>query len=129
MSGQMPAARPADPTAHGVPAAPGTGAPTVLLDGLPAWRTMVDTHLCPAPPPPPHGPEKIYLGSTTVLINNQMACRMGDILQGVGPPNPVMMGSPTVLIGDVGFGMGRQGAKATFAAEGRSLLDRWDTLN
>lgn len=129
MPGELPAARVTDQTAHlAVPAAPGTGAPTVLIEGLPAWRTMVDTHACAVPTPAPHGPEKIYLGSTTVLINEQMACRMGDILQGMGPPNLVMMGSETVIIGDVGFGIAKLGFQEAFAAASRGLLGEWNNL-
>jgi uncharacterized Zn-binding protein involved in type VI secretion len=128
MSGQLPAARIADPTTHATPTAPGPGAPTVLIEGRPAWRTMLDTHVCPMPSTPPHGPEKIYLGSTTVLINDQMACRMGDILQGMGPPNFVEMGSATVLIGDNGFGMGREEVKQRFAVSAFQLLTKWRRL-
>jgi uncharacterized Zn-binding protein involved in type VI secretion len=44
------------------------------------------------------------MGSTTVFINAQMACRMGDIVVEVpgaalGPVNPIIMGCPTVIIG------------------------------
>ena len=44
------------------------------------------------------------MGSPTVLINGQMACRMGDIVVEVpgaamGPANPIVMGCPTVVIG------------------------------
>jgi hypothetical protein len=49
------------------------------------------------------------MGSPTVLINNMMACRMGDIVVekpglAMGPANPIIMGEPTVMIGDVGMG-------------------------
>src|SRR5690242_10660261 len=101
-----PAARVLDLTTHLAPAMPGTGSPNVFIGGQPAWRTMIDIHTCAipiAPPfPAPHGPEICYLGSTTVLVNFQMACRMLDILQGLGPPNPFMIGMVTVEIGDVG---------------------------
>jgi uncharacterized Zn-binding protein involved in type VI secretion len=129
MPAEMPAARPTDSTSHlGVPAAPGVGAASVLIGGLPAWRTLVDTHACGAPTPAPHGPEKCYMGSTTVLINNQMACRLGDILQGLGPPNVFIRGCPTVIIGDNGFGMARANAKERFAASMKKLLQDWDQL-
>lgn len=129
MPGERPAARPTDTTAHlAVPAAPGPGAPTVLIGGLPAWRTLVDTHACAVPTPGPHGPEKCYLGSTTVLVNSQMACRMGDILQGVGPPNMFIRGCPSVIIGDNGFGMAKTSAKEQFAAAMKKLLNEWDTI-
>lgn len=128
MPGEKPAARPTDQTSHLSPAAPGPGALTVLIGGLPAWRTMLDTHICPATTPNPHGPEKIYMGSTTVLINDQMACRMADILQGAGPPNPVAIGEPTVVIGDAGFGMAKAEVKEAFADDGLELLRQWDFL-
>jgi hypothetical protein len=89
---------------------------------------MLDTHACPTPTPIAHGPEKIYLGSTTVLVNDQMACRMGDILQGLGPPNPLVGGSPTVMIGDVGFGMAKPNPRLGFVLEGWEIFRRWDTL-
>jgi uncharacterized Zn-binding protein involved in type VI secretion len=39
-------------------------------------------------------------GSATVLINNLPACRLGDtIIEAVGPPNKIVMGEPTVIIG------------------------------
>jgi hypothetical protein len=42
-----------------------------------------------------------------VLINNQMACRIQDIVVekpglAMGPANPILMGCPTVLIGEGG---------------------------
>ena len=125
---EMPAARTTDPTVHGTPAAPGVGSANVLIGDLPAWRTMIDTHVCPVPPPTPHGPETCYMGSTTVLINDQMACRMADILQGLGAPNQIAMGSPTVVIGDLGFGMARAEPKAAFVVAGFELLVSWESL-
>ncbi len=127
MPGEIDAARVSDDTTHLSPTAPGTGSPTVLIGGRPAWRTVLDTHICPATTPTPHGPEKVYLGSTTVLINDQMACRMGDILQGLGPPNLIFSGEPTVIIGDLGFGMANPKLKSSFATACRSLLMDWDT--
>jgi uncharacterized Zn-binding protein involved in type VI secretion len=60
-----------------------------------------DIHVCATPLPiPPHGPGVIVDGSQTVLINNLPACRQGDtIVEAVGPPNKVVMGLLTVLIG------------------------------
>ncbi|MFZ1641388.1 MAG: PAAR domain-containing protein [Candidatus Contendobacter sp.] len=60
-----------------------------------------DIHLCATPLPiPPHGPGVVIDGSQTVLINNLPACRMGDtILEAVGPPNKIVKGEMTVLIG------------------------------
>ncbi len=61
-----------------------------------------DIHNCmtPVPPPLPHGIGVVIDGSATVLINNLPACRMGDtILEALGPPNKIIMGLPTVIIG------------------------------
>ena len=60
-----------------------------------------DIHLCATPLPiPPHGPGVVVNGSQTVLINNLAACRAGDtIVEAVGPPNIIVMGLPTVVIG------------------------------
>ena len=60
-----------------------------------------DIHMCATPLPiPPHGPGVVIDGSTTVMINNLPACRMGDtILEAVGPPNKIAKGEMTVLIG------------------------------
>jgi uncharacterized Zn-binding protein involved in type VI secretion len=60
-----------------------------------------DIHACTTLlPPPPHGPGVVIDGSTTVLINGLPACRQGDtILEAVGPPDKIVMGEPTVIIG------------------------------
>ncbi|HEU0139213.1 MAG TPA: PAAR domain-containing protein [Bryobacteraceae bacterium] len=65
-----------------------------------------DIHMCSTPlPVPPHGPGVVIDGSPTVLINNMPACRMGDtILEAVGPPNKIVRGEPTVMIGNTGGG-------------------------
>ena len=88
---------------------PGPGALTVQVGGGPAWRANVDIHACTlpiAPPAPaPHGPEICVLGSLSVLIDNQMAVRQGDMLTGAGPPDAVLLGVVTVLIGDPGIGL------------------------
>ena len=60
-----------------------------------------DIHMCATPSPvPPHGPGVVINGSATVLINNLPACRMGDtILEALGPPNSIVKGETTVIIG------------------------------
>jgi uncharacterized Zn-binding protein involved in type VI secretion len=60
-----------------------------------------DIHQCSQPlPTPPHGPGVVINGSTTVMIDNLPACRLGDqILEAVGPPNNIVMGCTTVMIG------------------------------
>ena len=60
-----------------------------------------DIHVCSTPLPiPPHGPGVVIDGSTTVLINNLPACRLGDtVLEALGPPNKIVKGETTVIIG------------------------------
>jgi hypothetical protein len=62
---------------------------------------MADKHACVTPLPiPPHGPGVVIDGSQTVLIDNLPACRLGDtILEPVGPPNKIVKGEMTVIIG------------------------------
>lgn len=94
----QPAARLTDMTAHGgVITAP--GAPTVLIGGLPAAR-VGDLHTCPIPGPPPHvGGPILPPGGITVLIMGQPAARMGDMCTCAGPPDVIVGGCLTVLIG------------------------------
>jgi uncharacterized Zn-binding protein involved in type VI secretion len=105
-----PAARITDPTTHGAPLAPGPGSENVLIGGLPAWRATIDQHACPATSASgSDGVGSVLMGSPTVLINNMMACRLGDIVVekpglALGPVNPILMGEATVQIGEVGMG-------------------------
>jgi uncharacterized Zn-binding protein involved in type VI secretion len=95
-----PAARMGDITSHGTPLAPGPGSFDVLIGGLPAWRATSDFHTCPLfTGPVPHVGGMVVLGSLTVLINNLPAARMGDMIVESGPPNSIVMGCPTVMIG------------------------------
>jgi uncharacterized Zn-binding protein involved in type VI secretion len=111
-----PAARLTDPTAHGGMIT-GPGVPTVMIGKMPA-ATMGDMHMCPmatpATPPIPHVGGPITLGSTGVFIGKKPAARMGDMAVCVGPPSTVIMGCPTVLIGEAGSGS--QGGSAGSAA-------------
>ena len=95
-----PAARMGDPMAHGGSIV--AGFPTVLIGGQPAAR-LGDMHVCPmvtpGTPPVPHVGGTISMGSATVLIGGQPAARMGDMAICVGPPDSIVMGCPTVLIG------------------------------
>ena len=96
-----PAARVGDMTGHGTPLIPGPGSTNVFIGGMPAWRATVDFHMCPLfQGLAPHVGGYVILGSTTVLINNLPAARVGDIIVESGPPNVIVMGFPTVLIGD-----------------------------
>lgn len=94
----MPAARMGDPTAHG-----GTiviGCPTVLIGGQPAAR-VGDMHACPmVTGVVPHvGGPILPPGSPTVLIGGMPAARQTDQAVCTGPPDVIIMGCPTVLIG------------------------------
>jgi len=94
------AARVGDATSHGTPLGPGPGSANVLIGGMPAWRAVSDIHNCPlSSGPVPHVGGVVSLGSKTVLINNLQAARQGDIITEAGPPNTIVMGFPTVLIG------------------------------
>lgn len=58
-------------------------------------------HACTTPwPIPPHGPGVVIDGSATVSIENMPACRAADtIVEAIGPPNKIVSGCPTVIIG------------------------------
>jgi len=92
-----PAARIGDLTAHGGVIV--VGCPTVLIGGMPAAR-MGDMHTCPLVTVlVPHVGGPIALGSATVLIGNMPAARMGDMATCTGPPDTIVLGCMTVLIG------------------------------
>jgi uncharacterized Zn-binding protein involved in type VI secretion len=116
-----PAARITDSTTHGAPLAPGPGSPNVLIGGLPPWRALIDQHACPAVSiSGADGVGMVMMGSPTVLINNMMACRLGDIVVEIpglamGPANPIIMGEMTVMIGIPGQGSVLQVAAQTGA--------------
>lgn len=94
-----PGARVTDMTAHGTPLS-GAGSSTVLIEGLPAWRAGTDVHSCPlAQGPVPHVGGPVAVGSATVLIDGAPAARVGDTIVENGPPNTIVTGAPTVLIG------------------------------
>ena len=83
-----------------------------------AAATGASMHMCALPwPIPPHGPGVVIDGSPTVMIENSPACRLGDtIIEAIGPPNKIMMGCPTVIIGDSGGGAGGGGGGGGTAA-------------
>jgi len=130
-----PAARVADPTTHGAPLAPGPGSTDVLIGGMPAWRALMDQHACPIVSiTGPDGVGMVMMGSPTVLIDFMMACRMGDIVVEIpglamGPMNPIIMGCPTVMIGEAGApsppgAVGMGGIAAGLAVSGVSKLQQ-----
>src|SRR5262245_14481066 len=65
------------------------GAPTVLIGGVPA-ATVGSMCTCVGPP------DSIVMGSTTVMIQNKPAARMGDTTAHGGT---IVLGCFTVLIG------------------------------
>jgi uncharacterized Zn-binding protein involved in type VI secretion len=65
------------------------GCPTVLIGGIPAARAT-DMATCVGPP------DTILMGSSTVLIGNMMAARVGDPTAHGGV---IVLGCPTVIIG------------------------------
>ncbi|OYW77887.1 MAG: type VI secretion protein [Verrucomicrobia bacterium 12-59-8] len=67
----------------------GPGAPTVLIEGLPAAR-VGDMAVCVGPP------DSIVKGSATVMITGIPAARMGDSTAHGGS---IALGAPTVQIG------------------------------
>lgn len=89
------AARVTDATSHpGIIAGP--GAPTVLINGLPAAR-VGDLHACTlAPPAGPHPPNPLAAGSTSVFIAGMPAARQGDA---TGCGATILAGASNVLIG------------------------------
>jgi uncharacterized Zn-binding protein involved in type VI secretion len=106
----QPAARMTDVTAHGGIVM--LGFPLVLIGCMPAAR-MGDMHVCPmvtpAVPPVPHVGGPVVMGSFTVLVGGQPAARMGDTCVCTGPPDVIMMGAMTTLVGPGGGFSGSSG--------------------
>jgi uncharacterized Zn-binding protein involved in type VI secretion len=95
----QPAARIGDQTSHGTPLAPGPGSVNVLIGGRPAWRATADFHVCPLfNGLVPHVGGVVAVGSMTVLINGLPAARQADLVA-EAPPNTIVLGEMTVLIG------------------------------
>jgi len=95
-----PAARVGDTTSHGTPLSPGPGSVNVLIGGMPAWRATSDMHTCPlVSGVVPHVGGVVAMGSATVIINNLPAARQGDVITESGPPNTIILGCLTVMIG------------------------------
>ncbi len=97
--------------AAGTPAAPAAKAAEELAkaaaaaamgSAISAAAGGSDIHLCTTPLPiPPHGPGIVITPSKSVIVANFPAARMGDtILEAVGPPNTIVSGCMTVMIGD-----------------------------
>ena len=93
-----PAARMGDSMAHGGVIT--VGFPMVLIGGQPAAR-VGDLHVCPmVTGVVPHvGGPILPPGSPTVLIGGMPAARMGDQAVCTGPPDAIVAGCVTVIIG------------------------------
>ncbi len=96
------------PSAHpALPVTIITGAPNVLIGGMPAARVTSTTTPCTLPGCVPGGPANVVMGSSKVLIGGMPAARVNDITAHpscVAPiPAPVGKilppGCPTVMIG------------------------------
>ena len=70
----------------------GPGAPNVLIGGMPA-AVVGDICVCTGPP------DTIVMGSAGVMIGGRPAARMGDVTAHGGN---IVLGCPTVMIGEVG---------------------------
>jgi uncharacterized Zn-binding protein involved in type VI secretion len=77
-------------------------APTVLTGSLPQAR-VTDMCVCVGPP------DTIVKGSATVIVSGMPAARMGDMTAHGGV---IVIGLPTVIIGDAGGGGGGGGGGA-----------------
>lgn len=95
------AGTPAGPAAYAAEQAAKAASLAALGSAISSMGGMSDIHLCTTPSPvPPHGPGVVVDGSTTVMINNMPACRLGDtIIEPLGPPNKIVKGEMTVIIG------------------------------
>ncbi|NMC43816.1 MAG: hypothetical protein GYA46_07850 [candidate division Zixibacteria bacterium] len=124
----QPAARVGDQTAHGG-VITGPGVPTVLIGGMPAC-VMGDMHACPmvnpSPGGPPHVGAAVIATGMMVLIGNKPAARVGDTAICTGPPDTIVMGCNTVLIGEGGGGgggMAGSGSAGQAAAAGPGKVE------
>ena len=95
------AGTPGAPAAYAAEQAAKGAALAALSSMISGMAGMSDIHACTTPSPvPPHGPGVVVDGSATVMINNMPACRLGDtIVEPLGPPNKIVKGEMTVIIG------------------------------
>lgn len=92
----------------------GPGVPTVLIGGMPA-AVSGDMCVCTGPP------DTIVLGSTGVFIGGKPAARMGDMCAHGGR---IVVGLPTVLIGETFVGSGLAGLSPVALSAGlKSMPD------
>jgi len=119
----QPAARLASMTAHG-----GTVIavnPTVLVGKLPV-ACLGDMHVCPMVTGIiPHVGGPILLGSFGVFAGGRPVARMGDMVTCVGPPDTIVLGEFTVLVGELspaGGGAGGGGGSGEGGGSGLAAL-------
>lgn len=95
------AGTPGAPAAYAAEQVAKAAALAALSSTISGMAGMSDIHACVTPSPvPPHGPGVVIDGSQTVLTNNMPQCRMGDtIIEPLGPPNKIMKGEMTVIVG------------------------------
>lgn len=95
------AGTPAAPAAKAAEEAAKAAAAAAMGSAISSAAGGSDIHMCATPLPiPPHGPGIVITPSATVMVANFPAARMGDtILEAVGPPNKIVKGEFTVMIG------------------------------
>jgi hypothetical protein len=95
------AGTPGAPAAYAAEQAAKSAALASMSSAIAGASAGADIHACTTPlPVPPHGPGVDITGSATVSVNFLPAGRMGDtILEAIGPPNTIMKGETTVIIG------------------------------
>lgn len=95
------AGTPGLPAAKAAEEAVKAGAAAAMGSMISGAAAGTDIHVCATLLPiPPHGPGVVITPSATVMIAGQPAARQGDtILEAVGPPNKIMKGELTVIIG------------------------------
>ncbi|MGE5346618.1 MAG: PAAR domain-containing protein [Acidithiobacillales bacterium] len=95
----VPGGQPAANIAYteGIKLAAGAAAIAVMA----SMASLSDMTICPIPVPiPPHGPGFVTQASTTVVVGNLAAARMGDkVFEACGGTAPILKGLPTVIIG------------------------------
>ncbi len=95
------AGTPGAPAAYAAEQATKGAVAASLGSSISALGAMSDIHMCAVPSPiPPHGPGVVIDGSVTVQVNMMPASRLGDtLLEPLGPPNKIVKGEMTVIIG------------------------------
>ena len=95
---QSPAARVGDQTSH-AGSITGPGVPTVLIEGR-AAAVLGDQATCPLfEGVVPHVGGPIVTASSTVLIGGRPAARVGDLIAESVSSAVIVLGAPTVIIG------------------------------